>query len=60
MVIFSAHNKAWEQWKVFPSAAPKGASDNSSMPSMQYYMYWFIKFPVAEADAEGPRLASKS
>jgi hypothetical protein len=27
---------------------------------LQYYQYWFIKFPVAEADVEEPRLLSRS
>ena len=30
------------------------------MPHLYSYQYWFIKFPVADADAEEPRLLSRS
>ena len=30
------------------------------MPRLRSYQYWFMKFPVAEADAEEPRLLSRS
>ena len=34
--------------------------DIAFVPQSHFYQYWFIRFPAADADAEEPRLLSRS